>query len=407
MSQILSFNNETDKHIDVTINGSSGSTSVVNDTATIAYTILGVPTLEVADITDPSSELSAYAGTLPGELVVCYQVEADLNNKYTLYTYDEDSRESDTIPYVVTETGTEGAWIAIGGRYNYWEYFQLTDSFIPYATTVGESQQLVDSPIAITYIDGEPQITIYPEVGGASEDYRVNISPSYGGNAGSAIVQVSTNQTNDEPYANIEASATAASVKAVYNTTAGPVFNRYALLSATNTNERLELGFDSNSYFTLTADAGSGPVGLVTPAAAPSAGQYLCQNAANNRLEFRAIAAGEVTPAMVANGQYADEQLTTIGIGTWTANVYTAGNTERNFACHSGSTARTLVLPDAAPGRIVRVTKVDTGTGQITLDGAGSDTINGATTVVLAGTRYKYGVLLGISNSEWIIVSSN
>lgn len=388
MSEILSFNDETNVHIDVTINGASPTPTVVNDTATFDFIVPSVATLEVADITDPSSELSVYAGVSQGDLVLCYQPEVDLNDRFTLYAYDPDSRESDEIPYVVAEAGTEGSWIAVGGRYNYWEYLQLTDGRLPIAITVGDSSQLIDSPLEISYVDGEPQMVIHAEVGGASEDYTINISPSFGGNAGSAIVQVSSNQTNNEPYANIEATATAASVKAVYNTTTGPVLNRYALLAANNTEQSLELGYDSDSYFTLKSDSGSGAVALKTPSVAPAAGQFFRQNAANNRTEF-------VTPDLVIPiGMLgALEQAIQSGSGTLTptltAGTSTVAASIDMSVAFTGAQTKTIYLPINFPyymfGRRVTVTDLKLTMAKTTVS-AGTARVDNVAIGYFAGT---------------------
>lgn len=72
-------------------------------------------TLAVADIDDPSAELSGLAGTAVGSLVVVYASLPDADF-YTVYGWDTAVGAGEAIPYVVAGDG--GFWVAIAGRYS-------------------------------------------------------------------------------------------------------------------------------------------------------------------------------------------------------------------------------------------------------------------------------------------------
>lgn len=70
------------------------------------------------------------------------------------------------------------------------------------------------------------------------------------------------------------------------------------------------------------------------------------------------------------------------------------------------STARTLTLPSvgtARAGSWIRVVKTTAAAAAITLDGAGSETIDGATTLATLDARYDVAELL-CTGSEWIVM---
>lgn len=77
-----------------------------------------VPKLEVVDIDDPSAELSVLgAGLINSDLVQVWQDTGTANNPTTKYIYDEDTTETEDIPFIID--GVEGKFIASSaGRYN-------------------------------------------------------------------------------------------------------------------------------------------------------------------------------------------------------------------------------------------------------------------------------------------------
>ena len=60
---------------------------------------------------------------------------------------------------------------------------------------------------------------------------------------------------------------------------------------------------------------------------------------------------------------------------------------------------------DAAAGRVVTIMKVDSGGGSVTIDGDGSDTINGAATVSLA-SQYNYRTIVS-NGTTWFVIGSS
>jgi len=75
----------------------------------------------------------------------------------------------------------------------------------------------------------------------------------------------------------------------------------------------------------------------------------------------------------------------------------------------SGVTANlpdvTVSGDDAYKGRVVTIMKVDAGAGAVTIDGNGSQTINGATTVALS-TQWHFRTI--VSNGvAWFVIGNN
>lgn len=72
----------------------------------------------------------------------------------------------------------------------------------------------------------------------------------------------------------------------------------------------------------------------------------------------------------------------------------------------TGASNRTITLPDRATNqaRTIYIIKVDAGAGQVILDGAGSDTIQGAATVSLTTGQYDYRKIE--AGADWYISSS-
>lgn len=77
----------------------------------------GITTLEVANIDDPSVELNAIAGTLKGDLRLCFQKKDDRDD-WTLYAWDDADSSAENVPYTVD--GLAGSmWSAVAGRNHY------------------------------------------------------------------------------------------------------------------------------------------------------------------------------------------------------------------------------------------------------------------------------------------------
>lgn len=85
---------------------------------------------------------------------------------------------------------------------------------------------------------------------------------------------------------------------------------------------------------------------------------------------------------------------------------YTVTDTDniRTVGMTTGASARTVTLPTAADNthRIITVKKVDNGAGTCTVDGEGSETIDGATTLVL--TSQYDGVTIQCDGTNWKIL---
>ena len=77
----------------------------------------------------------------------------------------------------------------------------------------------------------------------------------------------------------------------------------------------------------------------------------------------------------------------------------------------TGSSTITATLPthasgDANDGRTVTIMKADSGSGSVTIDADGSETINGATTVSLS-TQYHFRTLVYDGSAGWVVIGSN
>jgi hypothetical protein len=103
------------------------------------------------------------------------------------------------------------------------------------------------------------------------------------------------------------------------------------------------------------------------------------------------------------NGSFSAPHVTKSANYTLDATDYTVG-----FDCASN---RTATLPDATTcqGRIYVIYQYNTGSGarSVTLDGNGSQTINGVTTYSLSPFCEYTSVMIQSNGSNWIIISSN
>ena len=86
-----------------------------------------------------------------------------------------------------------------------------------------------------------------------------------------------------------------------------------------------------------------------------------------------------------------------------------SGSPKDVYLVTTGASTITATLPavsaaDATAGRVVTILKIDGGAGSVTIDGDGSETINGSTTVSLT-SQYDYRTIVS-NGSEWIVISS-
>jgi len=86
-----------------------------------------------------------------------------------------------------------------------------------------------------------------------------------------------------------------------------------------------------------------------------------------------------------------------------------SGSPKDVYLVTTGASTITATLPavataDATAGRVVTILKIDGGAGSVTIDGDGSETINGSATVSLS-SQYDYRTLVS-DGSEWIVISS-
>lgn len=87
-----------------------------------------------------------------------------------------------------------------------------------------------------------------------------------------------------------------------------------------------------------------------------------------------------------------------------------AGTPRDIYLVTTAASTITATLPsagssDATAGRVVTIFKVDAGAGSVTIDGDGSETINGATTVSLA-SQYDYRTLIS-DGTQWLVIGQN
>lgn len=86
-----------------------------------------------------------------------------------------------------------------------------------------------------------------------------------------------------------------------------------------------------------------------------------------------------------------------------------SGSPKDIYLVTTGASTITATLPavsaaDATAGRVVTILKIDGGAGSVTIDGDGSETINGSTTVSLT-SQYDYRTIVS-DGLEWIVISS-
>lgn len=161
---------------------------------------------------------------------------------------------------------------------------------------------------------------------------------------------------------------------------------------------------------TATYNIGSSTLGL--------AGIYLGANSQTTRIIGSGSMAATWTLTLPTNvgtaGMFLKEGGSGVTAWQWPNGItsaksgdYTITDTDgiETVLVTTGSTTRTITLPTAADNayRKIIVKKVDSGTGLVTIDGEGSETIDGATTVSLG---YQYGFAeLVCDGTSWHLVN--
>lgn len=164
----------------------------------------------------------------------------------------------------------------------------------------------------------------------------------------------------------------------------------------------------SGSTNTLTAiPAGTALSGQV-PIANGGTGQATANAGLNALLPSQT---GNNTKFLQTDGTNATWQTASAGSGesiiTKTNTDYTIldGDGYTTILFSTGNTDRTATLPLLAnnQSRRIRIMKMDTGTGKVTIDGNGSETINGSLTLVTITTQYDE-IIVQAGPTEWYIV---
>ena len=97
----------------------------------------------------------------------------------------------------------------------------------------------------------------------------------------------------------------------------------------------------------------------------------------------------------------------TASFTAWTDDI--AGSPKDIYFCASAGGNVTVTLPDATAGdallgRVVTIFKVDAA-NDVILDGDGSQTINGATTVTMS-SQYNYRSIIS-NGTEWFVIAND
>jgi len=92
-----------------------------------------------------------------------------------------------------------------------------------------------------------------------------------------------------------------------------------------------------------------------------------------------------------------------------TATAYTLGNTDSVLLVSPTAGNTTVNLPAVAsvqPGRVYFIKRDATATNTVTLDGAGSETINGATTAAVGAAGTAGGKVIVSDGTAWHVLAS-
>jgi hypothetical protein len=122
----------------------------------------------------------------------------------------------------------------------------------------------------------------------------------------------------------------------------------------------------------------------------------------------RAVGTDHVKDANITRPKLATGAIAASVTASKTAAYTAVAATDDTIRCDTQTTgAFTVTLPDAATcsGKKFHIVKIDSGTNLLTIDGNGSQTIAGATDIVLSG-QYE-SVIIESDGSNWQILSSN
>lgn len=100
---------------------------------------------------------------------------------------------------------------------------------------------------------------------------------------------------------------------------------------------------------------------------------------------------------------------TSLTVVSTTATSYTLTNNDYVLLCSPSGGSQTINLPAVAnvqPGRAYYVKRDATATNTVTLDGSGSETINGATTRAVGAAGTAGGCLIVSDGTAWHVLSS-
>lgn len=100
---------------------------------------------------------------------------------------------------------------------------------------------------------------------------------------------------------------------------------------------------------------------------------------------------------------------TSLTVRSTVATSDTLGQTDYVLLCSPTGGSQTINLPAVAavqPGRAYYIKRDATATNTVTLDGAGSETINGATTRAVGAAATAGGALIISDGTAWHVLSS-
>lgn len=155
----------------------------------------------------------------------------------------------------------------------------------------------------------------------------------------------------------------------------------------------------------FVGDSGSGGTKGLVPA--PATGDAAANKFLKADGTWAATPAGPTTATPTVAGIVTSFAPTVASsVTTVTSNNYTILTTDgfSTVLVSTGSSTRTITLPASSSnvGRTVFIQKTDTGTGSVTITRAGSDTIQGFTTLTLTN-QYDCATLVGVGSNLWLI----
>ena len=404
----------------------------------------GMALQSVADIDDPRTELNARTGDAAGSLLLVYETDYSGSiDGCTIYRTDN-SNLTEATPWIV-DSGDSKSYVTVSGRY------ALPSTFVDnLQVTNGSSRSIALSTLfstAVVYTDLVTGFTHgqgYPSISGSS---KVASWP----NATGTVLLDTTPYADFQDFSNrfllfgsndtdgaageVDLDGSLTMTGSTLGVAPGSLSSGYFANDSITTAQLADLAAASRIHgsgsggaaaIELVAERGldidANGIGISTDGVTTamiadrgaasriigsgSGGAGTIDLTAEDGLDIDAdgigITAGGVTAAMLDDDQNPIYKLVAVS----SAN-HTCDGTERFVSMTTGGSNRTVNLDDPVAGQVLTVMKADAAGGTVTLDGAGGDTINGATTVVLAATQFKYGTIVAISTSAWIVIASN